>query len=160
MLAHLTTSDVRAEIYAWYGLIGQTGAALGLLSCGWIVQYLQTNSGWDLLTAYRLIFYVYSALGAIKIVLALVQSSAVEIQETQHHQFDSQPAATPIEAQPLLHDEAHTSLIQEDRTLTQRHEPCVGKRLLSKVDRQRVGVITPLCLLFALDSFASGLVPM
>jgi MFS family permease len=166
-VAHLTTPDVRADVYAWYGLIGQTGAALGILSCGWLVQHLHTHSGWDFLSAFRLIFYIYSALGALKIALALAQSSAVEIHETEHHESDSGSAAAEedSESRPLLPDEIPPDEIPPDHvpgdgTSSQKKDSWIGKRLLPKIDRQHAGVITTLCLLFALDSFASGLVPL
>ncbi|KFY81193.1 hypothetical protein V499_00019 [Pseudogymnoascus sp. VKM F-103] len=65
--AHLTRKEVRADIFAWYTLIGAGGYAFGLLSCGWVVQELKALDGWDDIRAYRITFFAYAVLGLVKL---------------------------------------------------------------------------------------------
>lgn len=145
-MAHLTAADIRPDIYAWYSLIGTSGAALGILSCGWLVHHLHNDLHWDHVATYQLIFYLYAGFGILKIILALSQSSAVEADK-------SEPEVSS-ETEPLLQNAAESSPAQTKK------RSWFGKRLLPKISAESKSVIASLCVLFALDSFASGLVPL
>lgn len=137
-LAHLSPAEFHSDIYAWYSLIGTAGAAFGMMTCGWVVGYLQTLEGWDNVRAYRTVFFTYAALGFVKFCLACALSKRVEAEREVPPQ--------PSETTPLL----------ADNTPQPHKKP---SKLPSISAESRVIVIN-LCILFALDSFASGLAPL
>ncbi|KAK0702287.1 major facilitator superfamily domain-containing protein [Lasiosphaeris hirsuta] len=74
ILAHLTNKDERSDIFAWYTLFGTAGAALGTLTCGWIVQSVSASKSWTLSGAHSLVFVLYAALGIANLVLVYCQT--------------------------------------------------------------------------------------
>jgi MFS family permease len=142
----LTAADIRPDIYAWYSLIGTSGAALGILSCGWLVHHLHNDLHWDHIPAYQLIFYLYAGFGILKVILALSQSSAVEA--------DKPEPEVGSESEPLLQNAT------ESDQPPAKKKSWFSKRLLPKISAESKSVIASLCVLFALDSFASGLIPL
>lgn len=145
-LAQLTPAANRSDIYAWYSLIGTAGAACGMMVTGWLLYYMKEKLGWTLIVSYRSVFWGYACVGLIKLCFALALSKACEAEKKQ-----PSPAADP-ETAPLLGDGA------EDE------EPKKQKNwLLSKMPEispaSRV-IVFNLCVLFALDAFASGLAPL
>ncbi|KAF8866995.1 MFS general substrate transporter [Acephala macrosclerotiorum] len=145
-LAQLTPAANRSDIYAWYSLIGTAGAACGMMATGWLLWYMKEQLGWTLIVSYRSVFWGYACVGLIKLCFALALSKACEAERKQ-----PSPAADP-ETAPLLGDGA-----EEEEPKKQRNW------LLSKLPEispsSRVIVIN-LCILFALDAFASGLAPL
>ncbi|KAF7553029.1 hypothetical protein G7046_g7214 [Stylonectria norvegica] len=145
IVAHMTLSASRSDIYAWYSLVGAAGTAVGAMTCGWTVHVLTTNLSWTLSDAYRSVFYGYSALGVLKLVVVLSLSSAVEVDEK--HKTPTEPTETA----PLLSPVSEPELLPT-RTWYQVVFPGISKESLP--------VTIPLSLLFGLDSFASGLATM
>ncbi|KAL1844850.1 hypothetical protein VTK73DRAFT_1680 [Phialemonium thermophilum] len=145
VVAHLTDEAVRSDIYAWYSFVGTAGAACGMITCGWTVQYLSSVRHWALVDAYRFVFVAYAVLGVVKLVLSVLLSGAVEAD------------AEPGEARPLL---------EEDRPDSPSQKPRTGRisgalrGLLPRISQESTSIVTVLCLLFGLDSFASGLAPL
>ncbi|ELR06010.1 hypothetical protein VC83_03253 [Pseudogymnoascus destructans] len=140
-LAHLTEKEVRADIFAWYTLIGTGGYAFGILVCGWMVEVLKALDGWDDIRAYRVIFFAYSVFGLMKLLLVLALSKDCE--------------AKPKPPQERPHEEA---------PLLGAAEPSQPRRsffgVFSHISPESLAVLLQLCLLFGLDSFASGLIPL
>lgn len=144
ILAQLTPAAVRSDVFAWYTLIGTAGTACGLLTCGWVVQHLQSLDGWNAILSYRVIFLAYAILGGVKFLLALTLSHDCEA-ERKESTVVGEPTAS--ETSPLIPDG-----IAPPRKQTLR-------RLLPSISNESKVVVAKLCLLFAVDSFASGLVP-
>ncbi|KAF4635969.1 hypothetical protein G7Y89_g2120 [Cudoniella acicularis] len=143
-LAHLTPAANRGDIYAWYSLIGTAGTALGLAVSGWVIQYMTDNLGWDVVKTYRAVFWGYAAFGIIKFTLAMALSKSIEAEKKQ-----PSPREDP-ETAPLLGDGA------EDL------EPKKSKlrSILPDISVESRVIVINLCILFALDAFASGLAPL
>ncbi len=143
-LAQLTPSTNRGDIYAWYSLIGTGGAAFGLMTTGWTLNYMIVNLGWEAIKAYKTVFWAYAIFGILKFLLTLALSRAVELEKK----------STPVEdleTAPLLGDGA------EDQ------EPKKSNWLSSKIPTfspESRTIVFNLCILFMLDSFASGLAPL
>ncbi|KAE8148603.1 major facilitator superfamily domain-containing protein [Aspergillus avenaceus] len=138
-LAHLTPHELLSDIFAWYSLIGTAGTALGMMACGWAINLLQVIRGWQFLGACQAIFFAYAAIGVVKFILSLALSSNVEAEEKQD---PTQQQGDNTETRPLL-----DSLAQPKT-----------KPLFSLLkDENLVSLVTRLSILFALDSFASGL---
>ncbi|KAL6830178.1 major facilitator superfamily domain-containing protein [Trichoderma camerunense] len=160
VVAHLTEPASRSDVYAWYSLLGTAGTAFGLMTGGWAVQYVSTVLHWELIDAYRFIFYGYAVAGLVKLSLALLLSSAVEADEK------ASPAKATIksngaagnnntETSPLLGSGNASPQADEERKSRSR----VGA-LLPDISKEGYAIMTSLCVFFALDAFASGLASM
>ncbi|KAF3184710.1 hypothetical protein TWF225_005986 [Orbilia oligospora] len=163
-IASLVHADERADLFAWYVLLGTLSRALGNLVCGWTVTALQ-NSGWDPLDSYRIIFLSYSALGITNILI----TSLLSIRCEDRDQNSKSHAETGPESQPFLDN---GSIVDGDGegvdsqripdTPPTPPKPTLLQKLTSlfpHITPQSRGILVKLCLLFGVDSFASGLMP-
>jgi MFS family permease len=143
-LAHLSPAAVRPDIFAWYSLIGTAGTAFGMMTCGWVVHTLQSKKGWDDIRAYRTMFFAYAVIGVIKLALALSLSKKCEIEK------DPKPQGDPERAPLLANGDGAAD-----------HKPKKSKMsLFPKISKESRIIFVDLAILFALDSFASGLAPL
>ena len=142
-LAQLTPAANRGDIYAWYSLIGTAGTACGMIVSGWAIHYLKYELHWDTLMVYRTVFWAYTAFGILKLILSLALSINVEAEKK------TVPSAY-TESAPLLAGAAEND------------EPKKSKfrSLLPEISAESKIIVFNLCLLFALDAFASGLAPL
>ncbi|KAJ9607481.1 hypothetical protein H2200_007559 [Cladophialophora chaetospira] len=144
-IAHLTSKEHRSDIYAWYSLIGTAGTALGFIGCGWIITVLRDKKNYGTIQAYRIIFFIYAVVGIVKLCLALMLSSACEL--------DPKPKpADTTETAPLLGNGQAQS--KDDDPKKRRW------RLLPEISKESQLVLVQLCILFAFDNLASGLAPL
>jgi MFS family permease len=79
-LSQLTPDRQRTQIFAWYNLSGSFATATGALAGGWLATWLQV-SGWSPLDSYRVILTAYAVAGGILLLLFLILSPAVEIEQ-------------------------------------------------------------------------------
>jgi MFS-type transporter involved in bile tolerance (Atg22 family) len=142
-LAHLTPVTNRGDIYAWYSLIGTAGAAGGMFTCGWVVQSLQIKSEWDVIRTYRAVFWGYAAFGILKFLFSVTLSKHIEAEKKSAPVRDAETA-------PLLGDGAED--IEPKKSYI--------RSLLPEISAESRVIIVNLCILFALDAFASGLAPL
>ena len=142
-MAKLTPATSRSDIFAWYALAGQAGTACGMISSGWVITYLLREFHWQQLTVYRAVFWGYAVLGLIKLTLALSLSKAVEAERKSNPVVASEDT-------PLLGDIPQE--IEPKRSCFRAMLPDIGSD--SKM------IVSNLCLLFAIDALASGLVPL
>ena len=151
ILAQLTPAAQRTDMFAWYTLFGTAGTALGSLASGAIVQLFQDRlgkQGHDI--AYRVIFFMYAGIGITKLCLTLALSPAVEAA------YSVRPAAaSAAESQPLLGDATNASPANTPNAKTSRLG-CL-RSLVPHISPESRGILYGLILLFALDSFASGM---
>lgn len=162
-LAQLTSKDSRSEVFAWYTLIGSAGAALGTLASGGIVQSLETRLGWSQVSAYRSVFVLYSIIGLLKTALTLMLSDACEAEpkeDVTYQELNQQPdssAAPSAEGRDANGEDGEGSnkhgTIQGGQSLLSRLVS-----ILPKISSESRSILWKLCLLFGVDSFASGLV--
>ncbi|KAL3262169.1 hypothetical protein ABHI18_003038 [Aspergillus niger] len=146
-LAHLAPSDILSDIFAWYSLIGNAGTALGMMTGGWAINLLQVIWGWPYIPACRVIFFAYAAIGALKFLLSIALSSAVEAEKKK----PARQSTNEGERQPLLGDQTGNATPQEQ-------QPQKKKSILFFLgDSEVVSLFLRLAILFGLDSFASGL---
>jgi hypothetical protein len=138
---------------------------------GWVVQYVSTSLHWELLDAYRLIFFGYAAAGMVKLTLALLLSSAVEADEkTPPAQKTARSnGAGTTETAPLLgggndSGNANANANANANGHSQASEQLEGRSrfaaLLPDISKEGYAIMTSLCIFFALDAFASGLASM
>ncbi|KAH8669699.1 major facilitator superfamily domain-containing protein [Tricladium varicosporioides] len=145
IVAHLTPEKFRGDIYAWYSLLGATGAAFGMGVCGWILEFLLKNMGWDVLRAYRTVFWAYFAMGGVMLAISLGLSKQCEPNRE------------------LSGNESEGSVSTDSDTENSNTKPKEKKGLLANfpkfMPKTRTTLIK-LALLFALDSFACTLAPL
>lgn len=132
-----------ADCFAWYTLVGNAGTALGMLTCGWIFNALQSIHHYDYVSACRALFFIYAVMGFVKFLLTLLLSKRIE------RDTPDVASATDPTRQPLLQTPESAA----------REEP-LKKPSIFSLDQEAKQLMLQLCLLFALDSFASGLVPL
>ena len=149
-IAHLCAKEALADCFAWYALIGSAGTALGMLACGWIFNLLQHSRDLDYIGACRALFYLYAAMGFVKFLLTLLLSEHIERDPPKKGAAETgrDPAR-----QPLLQGEGGGVAGE-----TQEEPP--KKPTIFSLDKHAKALMIQLCLLFALDSFASGLAPL
>ena len=151
-------------------LLGNGGAALGTVVCGWLVQAIMTSGGKSDIDAYRVVFGLYAGFGLLKLVLSAMLSEACESEPPKPKY---QPVPVEMNSRPdeeieeLLSDsddegeaDAGTTVkpVQPQSPLTESTEKR-HKSIWPQISRESRKTLVRLCLLFAVDSFASGLVP-
>ncbi|KAL2840822.1 major facilitator superfamily domain-containing protein [Aspergillus pseudodeflectus] len=152
-LAHLTPDALLRDILLWYTLLGTAGAALGVMTCGWAVNLLQTERGWEFIPACRVIFFAYAGIGALKFLLSVTMSQKVEAEvktkTSKRASREDTEGDESGETQPLLLDRPAEQQEQQ--------EPERKSVLAFIGDRKLASLVIRLFILFGVDSFASGL---
>jgi MFS family permease len=154
-LAQLSNASERPDIFAWYVVIGTLGASTGSLGCGWVTQALQQKD-WSANASYRLIFWVYAAIGLIKAALTLALSRRCEVQPPlPRSEARRERGEETEEDQPFL---ANGEPREQEEA--QPAPPTPKKKIVfSQLSRKSTLTLLRLCALFFLDSLASGMVP-
>lgn len=130
--AQIVEGGARTEIFAWYTLIGALGSALGSVTCGWLMDYLTGDGGASAEErAYRVVFWVYSAVGLVKLVLTWGLTEECEVVVSSEGQS--------VRESPLENGPKRCGILQ------------------SVISTESLSILWKLCLLFAIDSTASGL---
>lgn len=177
-LAQLSPSEARSTIFAWYTVGGTTGTAFGSLVCGWFVQHLSQLQGWDNFQAYRAVYWAYAGVGLMKLILSFVLSAACEVGgkagRLQEHlgttSMSSSEVSEDTETEPLLQGQQQATISEQNGTVarartknhntTNEHEQLTSKPIIkARVTKQTWRKLLRLLPLFAVDSFASGMVP-
>lgn len=156
-LAQLTPSSIRSDIFAWYTLLGTAGSACGIIISGWIVEGLKKVDGFPEIRAYRMIFGIYTLLGILKLVLSLMLSDACEPQPEKEERHADVELDT-VEAEGLLSD-SESDAAKDSNSKPNTTPASRKKSIWPSISPSSRGILIKLCLLFAVDSFASGLVP-
>ena len=121
-----------------------------MITCGFVTQHLKSREGWDEVRSYRVVFFAYAVLGLVKLCLTFFMSVKCEVvkEDKQATDQDASHSANPSETSPLL---GSGSDVKKPEAVRKSWMPSISKE--SRV------IVTNLCLLFAIDSLASGLVP-
>lgn len=157
VVAHLTSSATRSDIYAWYSLTGTAGTAFGMMTCGWVIHHFVSTMRWEVVDAYRSVFVGYAVLGLVKLALVSLLSRKVEADSRKQQQHAGQNSETT----PLLDSDnnaADPAPPKRRRGISKARRTI--KALLPEISKESRLIMVSLCLLFALDSFASGLAPL
>ncbi|KAI5958740.1 uncharacterized protein KGF55_005739 [Candida pseudojiufengensis] len=101
-IAHLTSYDERAEVFAIYGVFATTGSALGSLICGFLVDFMHLDLNWSLTNSYQYIFIVYSIIALIKFTLMSFLSKDCEISDENTKLLDDKLSSTTKHHLPRL----------------------------------------------------------
>ena len=158
MLAQLTPIEARTDIYAWFAVSSTLGMAFGLCASGWVTYILREWYKWDWKEGYPVIFGIYAVIGILKVGVVLLMTDRVEPNYASDAEFERGRSEA---AAPLLYRTT------SGRQVGQR-KPADGatrvKRIWSTVSTglsvEKRGVLVRLCVLFAINSFASALLPV
>ncbi|KAK9476358.1 major facilitator superfamily domain-containing protein [Lipomyces japonicus] len=198
-VAHLTDLQDRSDLYAWYSLLGAFGAALGTISCGWIVQKLQDDFNWTARNSYRVIFLIYSVIAIAKFVATLMLSADTELDDASQEQVhkhepirqaeqgqsslnsSSGSRAETYPMRPLSNKSIDSFVIDDDDDVEEEEEEQDREEVLDEMDQfvaapvkkrskllfwvdylpqissRSKKIVFQLTILFAIDSFGSGL---
>jgi MFS family permease len=77
-LSHIVPGTARTEVFAWYALVGSLATALGALCGGTVTQALQQTSMTPV-WSYRVVVFLYAALGILLALLFTRLSSRAEV---------------------------------------------------------------------------------
>jgi len=139
-------------------LVGTAGTACGTIICGWVVQKLQSLDGWTPTRSYRIIFGLYALLGILKLVLSLMLSEKCEVEQEKQERHDAVEMGD-VEAESLLTDDEGEELPKPKPEPAPKSNAKAKKNIWPKIGPESRSILFKLCLLFAVDSMASGLVP-
>lgn len=173
--AQLVEGGMRTEVFAWFTLIGALGSALGSVSCGWLVNYLVTgDKGASEESAYRVVFWIYSAVGLVKLALTWELTEECEVVKSSEgrresllrneHRGSDRRGEGEGESESLLRGGRAGRGEGEGESLL-RNEHAGSRRsgllrlMMSGISTESLSILWKLCLLFAVDSAASGLAP-
>jgi len=157
IIAHLTEKHQRADVFAWYALLGSAGTACGMISTGWILTLLQVQKELDHVAACRLVFWLYAAFGIVKLALTMLLSKGVEADEPPKAHIVAEEDA---ERRPLLPGTTTGPSDGNNSSDAEVQREIPKKPSVFSFDPELQRLMLQLCLLFALDSFASGLAPL
>lgn len=170
-MAQLTPKDIRSDIFAWYILLGHAGSAFGMVISGWLVQEMIYGAELGNTGPYRVVFWIYALLGLVKFGMALALSNKCE-PEAPKQEYQEVVEMGDTDAEGLLSDSDSAEGEEDDefRKETQapprrnRVPPEVPPRGESKrrslwpaISKESRSTMVKLCLLFSVDSAASGL---
>ena len=115
---------------------------------------------WTDMQAYRLIFGCYAILGVVKLLLSLILSEKCEPEAGQKERQDDFELNS-VEAEGLLSEDEEDARTRSPKP--SRIQKASGakrwKAMWPNISPASRNLLVKICLLFAVDSFASGLVP-
>ncbi|KAK7738497.1 hypothetical protein SLS53_006016 [Cytospora paraplurivora] len=170
-LAGLAGEEGRPDIFAWYVVVGTLGSAVGSMGTGWVVEGFKQQPGWEELDAYRVVFWLYALVGLVKGGLTFLLSSRCEVhgQRTVEGKPSAPEPAEQNERSALLAADRATEDGDRDSEplpptsaapTSPPKKPKIGlKQLFARTRDRKDLTLLRLCLLFAVDSLASGMVP-
>jgi MFS family permease len=171
IVAQLTAPSTRSDVLSWYVTISAIGSAVGSEVAGRILHFLQTRPGWVDKDAYHAMFWMYSLMGALNLLLMLCLSSKCELQ----HQAVSAEDGEAEETENMLASDSESDTLEvheeDDRGSYTKRLPTPPNRSrlmriltffssrLSQISSDTRSVMYALWFLLALDSVADGMVP-
>ncbi|TVY53884.1 putative membrane protein [Lachnellula cervina] len=158
-LSHLTTPTTRSDVLSWYVTIASIGSAIGTEVSGRIVEFLRARDGWELLDAYHAVFWLYSAMGTVNVILTLFLSDKCEATKVSEKE--------PAEESEILLDEmgGHDSedeTNEDDRMpASQPSQPETSKKksMFATISKETRHIMYKLWFLLVVDSLADGMCP-
>ena len=154
MIASLSSEQDLSDIFAGHIVAGTLGVSFGTFIAGKIILVLQELSGWTEHKAFRGVFALYAIIGIAKAIVATQLSNASEVTHRK--------AEWPIEAR----DEETQGMLQDDSVIKKTTRTAVSvntalkRTFLPELSTRTAAILWKLCLMFAVDSFASGMIAL
>jgi MFS family permease len=164
-LSHLTTPETRSDVLAWYVTTASFGSAIGTEVAGRVVDYLQKRDGWTILDAYHMVFWIYSVMGILNMVLTLLldkRCEAVESKEVANKEPSHGEESGVLLDEMHEHDDDSGDENNHHRsassTLTPELRTSKKKGRFSQISQETRSVMYKLWFLLIVDSLADGMV--
>ncbi|TVY51794.1 putative membrane protein, partial [Lachnellula suecica] len=151
-LSHLTKPDTRADVLAWYITMASIGSAIGTEVSGRIVEVLSKREGWTLLGAYHAVFWLYSAMGVVNVVLTLLLSDKCELKA-----LGEKSEVGGAEEAEILLDEMQSG-DDHETTHSQPTKPPKKPSMFAQISTETRRIMYALWFLLIVDSLADGMV--
>lgn len=155
-LSHLTTPETRADVLAWYITTASLGSAIGTELSGRIVDTLQDRDGWTVVDAYHAVFWVYSAMGTLNMILALLLSSKCDAVNNEVLEETKENAEADILLDEMEEHEDENS-IPPTPVAAPAPKPDKKSRF-AQISPETRRVLYKLWFLLVVDSLADGMV--
>ena len=129
--------------------------ACGLCLSGWTTYFLRKHFEWDWKETYPVIFGIYAVVGLMKACLTLLLTDRCEPDYTspaEPHMAESEAAA------PLMSGNRRPSYTKSAKITGTLHK--VKETVSTKISRESRPILIKLCFLFAINSFAQGMLPV
>ncbi|KAK6579880.1 hypothetical protein PZA11_007588 [Diplocarpon coronariae] len=151
ILSTLTGPGSRADVLAWYVTVATLGQSVGTEAGGRAVHSLQHLEGWALVDAYHAVFWVYSAVGLLNMILMALLSKRCEAQPAEETSTE--------EAGLLLEDEEGSRESAEGDGSILDREAKDKQRLFAQISPETRRTMSRLWFLLVADSLADGMTP-
>lgn len=155
-LSHLVKQDLRAYIFATYGLLGTLGSAVGSSVCGALVLYWSDSLRWPFERCYRCIFLLYASIGLLKALLCHSLSQNCEINASEGLDRASPSTSTSADLASSSIDE-NEALLAATPSNPIAIEPPQSFFLGLSIETRTY--LPKLLVVFMLDSFGYGFMP-
>jgi MFS family permease len=150
-LSELTTPKTRSDVLAWYVTTTTLSASIGTEISGRVIHYLEGRDNWTLVDAYHAVFWVYTGMGLINMVLTLMLSPACELTKA--------PVTETEESETLLEESSPANDDMDLKETIQRDLPKKKTSRFAQISSQTRSIMYKLWLLLAVDSLADGMTP-
>lgn len=156
-LAQLTPYEARTDVYAWFAVTSTLGMSTGLFTGGFACYLLREWLGWQWKETFPAVFVIYAVIGLIKTALTFSLSDRCEQNYDRQTELDienQEEAASPL----MSNEHRRISYSRTDKvTATVRR---ISDTVSTKVSPTSKTVLLKLSVLFAINSFASGMLPV
>ncbi|KAH3683532.1 hypothetical protein WICPIJ_005496, partial [Wickerhamomyces pijperi] len=150
-MAHLTPYGQRADVYALHWVLGTAGSAFGAVTTGYLVSYLNHRLQWSYVDSYRVVFYGYAFVGAMKLILVLsLSENSDKLLHEQDHQVASEQTSLLADGIDVEASDPYT-----DNTIAET-EPTTPPSRTDTLSKETKTILYKLLSIFMLDSFGSG----
>ncbi|KAF2093854.1 MFS general substrate transporter [Rhizodiscina lignyota] len=157
-LSHLTTPATRSDVLSWYVTTSTLGSSIGTEVTGRVVHYLEDLDGWTIQKAYHTVFWVYSGMGIVNMIICLLLSSKCEVPKEEE-----EPETE--ENEMLMMNGQHEGDEEEDEQLPlpeMAKQPEAPKKAgffskFSQISKATRSMMYKLWFLLIVDSLADGM---
>jgi MFS family permease len=156
-LSHLTTPKTRADVLSWYVTTASLGSSFGTEASGRIVDLLLQRR--TVVDAYHTIFWIYSAMGGLGVVLTLMLSEKCEIEKVPLESEESEILLQENDPKALQENGEDGSSSTSAPKDTSKSQQKSFAALFTQISPETRSVMYKLWFLLIIDSLADGMVP-
>ena len=155
MLANLVSGPKMSDVFAWYVVSGTAGVSFGTFSAGWMMKGIRYIANLSELQAYRCVFGSYTVIGMAKFWISTRLSEKLELSASKKAERHS--SIQDVERQNVLSTKRDSIRSDSDDS---KKKSRLARVVSLDISSSTWTILWKLCLMFTLDSFASGLVAL
>ncbi|KAK6383044.1 hypothetical protein LTS17_003714 [Exophiala oligosperma] len=170
ILAQLSPIEARTDVYAWFAVSSTLGMASGLCVTGYLTWAQRTFLHRNWKETYHPVFGMYALIGLLKFAITFLLSSECEASSAAKYTWAAtttvEEVGSPSSEQTGLLPRRFSILKQPRAGATTMATSSLSTRLRKsmvspwKVSRSSLPALMRLSLLYSLNSFAAGMVPL